>query len=143
MFRGIYFHSVDQKGRIIVPAKYREQLGYKFFITKGFDHCLYIFPTDEWLKFEEKLSKLPVSKKETRKLVRFFLSSAYEAELDKQGRVLLQQDHRGFADIAGDVVLAGVGSKIEIWSKEKWEESALYGDNDEVGQDMDDFDIEF
>ena len=103
----------------------------------------YIFPTDEWLKFEEKLSKLPVSKKETRKLVRFFLSSAYEAELDKQGRVLLQQDHRGFADIAGDVVLAGVGSKIEIWSKEKWEESALYGDNDEVGQDMDDFDIEF
>ena len=122
MFRGVYFHSVDQKGRIIVPAKYREQLGYKFFITKGFDHCLYIFPTDEWLKFEEKLSKLPVSKKETRKLVRFFLSSAYEAELDKQGRVLLQQDHRG---------------------KEKWEESALYGDNDEVGQDMDDFDIEF
>ncbi len=144
MFRSQYSHSVDAKGRLIVPAKYREQLGDKCFITKGFDHCLYIYTTEEWLKFEAKLVALPVSKEGTRKLVRFFLSSAYDVEIDKQGRVLLQQEHREYAGIDKEVVLAGTGSKIEVWSKQKWNE-AVFGEDeiDDIAQSLDDLGIEF
>lgn len=145
MFLGEYNHSIDAKGRLIVPAKFREELGENFIVTKGLDGCLYIYPNDEWKEFEDNLSKLPMGKSDTRKIVRFFLSAATQVELDKQGRILIPGNHREFAGLLKDVVLAGVGKKIEIWSKEKWEETATfdYEEMDDVAERMADLGIEF
>ena len=145
MFLGEYNHSIDAKGRLIVPAKFREGLGESFIVTKGLDGCLYIYPKEEWKEFESKLSTLPVGKSDTRKMVRFFLSSASETEVDKQGRILIQTKHREYAALDKEVVLAGVGKKIEIWSKDKWEETATfsYEDMDEVAERMSDLGIDF
>lgn len=145
MFRDEYSHSIDAKGRLIVPAKYREELGDKFIVTKGLDGCLYIYPNEAWNEFENKLSSLPSGKSDTRKLVRFFMSSASEVELDKQGRILISQKHREYAALEKEVIFAGVGKKIEIWSKEKWEETATFSseDMDEVAERMSDLGIDF
>lgn len=145
MFLGEYNHSIDAKGRLIVPAKFRDELGTDFIVTKGLDGCLYIYPKAEWEEFEAKLSTLPMGKGDIRKMVRFFLSSASQAELDKQGRILISATHREYAKLDKDVVFAGVGKKIEIWSKEKWEESATfdYEDMDEVAERMSDLGIDF
>lgn len=145
MFLGEYNHSIDAKGRLIVPAKFREELGDNFIVTKGLDGCLYIYPNDEWKEFEDNLSKLPMGKSDTRKIVRFFLSAATQVELDKQGRILIPGNHREFAGLFKDVVLAGVGKKIEIWSREKWEETATfdYEEMDDVAERMADLGIEF
>lgn len=145
MFLGEYNHSIDAKGRLIVPAKFREDLGENFIVTKGLDGCLYIYPDNEWKEFEKKLSELPMGKSDIRKMVRFFLSAATQVELDKQGRILIPGTHREFAGLEKDVILAGVGKKIEIWSKEKWEETATfdYEDMDDVAERMADLGIEF
>lgn len=145
MFLGEYSHSIDTKGRIIVPAKFRDELGEKFIVTKGLDGCLYIYTMEEWAAFEDKLGSLPAGKADIRKLVRFFLSSASETEVDKQGRILIQPKHREYAALEKDVILAGVGRKIEIWSKEKWEETATfsYEDMDDVAERMSDLGIDF
>lgn len=145
MFLGEYNHSIDAKGRLIVPAKFREELGNDFIVTKGLDGCLYIYPNKEWEEFESKLSALPMGKSDIRKMVRFFLSSATQAEIDKQGRILIPATHRQYAGIEKDVLFAGVGKKIEIWSKEKWEETATfnYEDMDEVAERMSDLGIDF
>lgn len=145
MFLGEYNHSIDTKGRLIVPAKFREELGNDFIVTKGLDGCLYIYPNKEWEEFEKKLSALPMGKSDIRKMVRFFLSSAVQAEIDKQGRILIPATHRKYAGIEKDVLFAGVGKKIEIWSIEKWEETATfdYEDMDEVAERMSDLGIDF
>lgn len=145
MFLGEYNHSIDAKGRLIVPAKFREELGNDFIVTKGLDGCLYIYPNKEWEEFESKLSSLPMGKSDIRKMVRFFLSSAAQAEVDKQGRILIPASHRTYAGIEKDVLFAGVGKKIEIWSKEKWEATATfdYEDMDEVAERMSDLGIDF
>lgn len=145
MFLGEYNHSIDAKGRLIVPAKFREELGEEFVVTKGLDGCLYIYPNNEWDKFEKKLSELPIGKGDIRKMVRFFLSAATRVEVDKQGRILIPVQHRDFAGLDKDVVFAGVGKKIEIWSKSKWEETATfdYEDMDDVAERMADLGIEF
>lgn len=145
MFLGEYNHSIDAKGRLIVPAKFREELGNDFIVTKGLDGCLYIYPNKEWEEFEKKLSALPMGKSDIRKMVRFFLSSAVQAEIDKQGRILIPAAHRKYAGIEKDVLFAGVGKKIEIWSIEKWEETATfdYEDMDEVAERMSDLGIDF
>lgn len=145
MFLGEYNHSIDAKGRLIVPAKFRELLGNTFIITKGLDGCLYLYPDKEWEEFEQKLSELPMGKSDIRKMVRFFLSSATQVELDKQGRILVPQPHRTFAVIDKDVVFAGVGKKIEIWSKEKWEDCATFDSEDmsDVAERMADLGIDF
>ena len=145
MFLGEYNHSIDSKGRLIVPAKFREGLGDNFIVTKGLDGCLYIYPNDEWSEFEKKLSGLPMGKSDIRKMVRFFLSAATQVEVDKQGRILIPGTHREFAGLEKDVVLAGVGKKIEIWSKSKWDETATfdYEDMDDVAERMSDLGIEF
>ena len=90
MFMGEYSHSIDAKGRLIMPAKFREQLGDEFIVTKSPDKCLYIYSNDDWRVFEEKLATLPITNKETRQFVRFFLAGAADCEVDKQGRFLLQ-----------------------------------------------------
>ena len=121
MFIGEYQHSLDSKNRIIVPSKLREGLGDKFIISKGLDGCLYAYPLDEWIKFEEKLKILPLTNKDARAFVRFFVSGATEVETDKQGRGLIPANLREYAGIEKEIVTIGALNKIEIWSKEKWE----------------------
>ena len=118
---GEYEHSLDIKGRIIMPSKFREDIGDKFIVTKGLDGCLFAFSKDEWKKFEEKLSTLPISNKDARSFTRFFFAGAVECELDKQGRFLISSNLREFAGFIKDVIIVGMNSRIEIWSKEKWE----------------------
>lgn len=138
MFMGEYNHTIDTKGRIIVPAKFREVLGDAFVVTKGLDNCLFVYPDNEWNKFEEKLQTLPLTNKNARQFTRFFLAGAARLEVDKQGRILLPPVLREFAGLEKDVVLVGVASRIEIWSKERWSDSICTYDNDmdEVAENM-------
>ena len=136
MFMGEYNHTIDTKGRLIVPSKFREALGDEFVVTKGLDGCLFVYDNKEWSAFEEKLKALPLMNKESRKFVRFFLAGATNAEVDKQGRILIPSVLREFAELDKDVVLVGVGSRIEIWSKTKWEDASEYDDMEEIAEHM-------
>ncbi len=120
MLIGEYEHSLDVKGRLIMPAKIREDLGEKFIITKGLDGCLFGFSKNEWNNFEEKLKTLPLTNKNARDFVRFFLSGAIECEIDKQGRFLIAGNLREYANLEKEAVIIGVGTRIEIWNKDKW-----------------------
>jgi len=119
---GEYSHTVDNKGRLIFPAKFRDDLGEKFIATKGLDNCLFVYTQEEWAILENKLKQLPLAKPEARAFVRFFFAGAAELEADKQGRVLLPNNLREYAKLDKDVIVIGVSSRIEIWSKEAWEE---------------------
>ncbi len=120
MLIGEYEHSLDAKGRLIMPSKLRDDMGEKFVITKGLDGCLFGFSQSEWENFETKLKALPLTNKNARDFVRFFLSGAMECELDKQGRFLIPNNLRTVAGLEKEVVTVGVGTRIEIWNKEKW-----------------------
>ncbi len=120
MLIGEYEHSLDAKGRLIMPAKLREDMQEKFIITKGLDGCLFGFSQKEWANFEEKLKTLPLTNKNARDFVRFFLSGAMECEIDKQGRFLISSNLREYANMEKDVVIIGVGTRLEIWNREKW-----------------------
>ena len=120
MLIGEYEHSLDAKGRLIMPAKLREDIGEKFIITKGLDGCLFGFSQNEWNNFEEKLKTLPLTNKNARDFVRFFLSGAIECEIDKQGRFLIASNLREYANLEKEAVITGVGTRIEIWNKDKW-----------------------
>ena len=122
MLIGEYIHSLDSKGRLIMPAKLREDMGEKFIITTGLDGCLFGFSMPEWKQFEDKLKTLPITNKNARNFLRFFLSGATECELDKQGRFLIASKLRAVAALDKDVAIIGAGTRIEIWNKEKWEE---------------------
>ena len=115
MFMGEYNHTIDAKGRLIIPAKFREPLGEEFVLTRGLDGCLYIYPMDEWEAFEEKLRALPLTNKDARAFSRFFVAGATTCELDKQGRILVPQTLREFAGLEKDVILAGNLSRVEVW----------------------------
>lgn len=141
MLMGEFNHSVDPKGRIIIPARLREQLGECFVVSKGLDGCLFAFPTAEWLKFETKLQALPLTNKDARKFSRYFLAGAAEVELDKQGRALIPQTLRDAAGLTRDVVLCGVGNRVEIWDKDLWNDTSRYDDMDEVAANMADLGI--
>ena len=138
MFMGENSHTIDAKGRIIVPAKFRESLGDNIVVTKGLDNCLFVYTSEDWRKFEEKLRTLPLTNKDARKFTRFFLAGAAEMEIDKQGRILIPSVLREFAALEKDVVLVGVGSRIEIWDKARWNESiSIYDDDmEEVAENM-------
>ncbi len=137
MFMCEYSHSLDAKGRLIMPAKFRDVLGDVFVVCKGLDHCLYVYSNEDWDAFEKQLAGLPLTNKEARQFVRFFLSGASQVEVDKMGRILLPTSLRAFAGLEKDVVLAGVGHRIEIWDKDKWESESLDGDMDEITGMMD------
>lgn len=122
MFIGEYQHALDAKNRMIIPSKLRDNLGNKFVITKGLDGCLYIYPLKEWEVLEEKLKSLPLTNKDARAFVRFFFSGACEIELDKQGRGVIPQNLKEYAKIEKEIISIGVLTRIEIWSKEKWQE---------------------
>lgn len=121
MLIGEYRHTLDSKGRVIIPAKFRQELGERFVITKGLDGCLFIYPLGEWERVESKLRQLPINKKDARTFERFFFSGAVECEIDSQGRVLIPQNLREYAGIIEDVIIIGVSSRLEIWSKSNWE----------------------
>lgn len=132
MLIGEYEHSLDVKGRLIMPAKLREDMGEKFIITKGLDGCLFGFSQNEWTNFEEKLKTLPLTNKNARDFVRFFLSGAIECELDKQGRFLIASNLREYANMEKDVAIIGVGTRLEIWDREKWK---AYNSDENISAD--------
>ena len=155
MFMGEYSHSLDGKGRLIIPSKFREALGDRFVITRSLDPskfrealgdrfvitrsldpCLCIYTMEDWEKFVSRLNSLPYNVKKQRQLVRFFLSGANEAEPDKQGRVLIPGNLREAAGIDKDVVLVGVGSRIEIWSRGSWEENMSSDEINDIAEEM-------
>ena len=136
MFKGEYNHTIDPKGRLIIPSRFRELLGEEFVITKGLDGCLSIYPQKEWESFEEKLRALPLTNKNARTLTRFFVAGACTCELDKQGRILVPQTLREFAGLDKDVVLAGNLNRIEVWSKEAWAKNCDFDDMDSIAEGM-------
>ncbi|MDR2940563.1 MAG: division/cell wall cluster transcriptional repressor MraZ [Clostridiales bacterium] len=120
MLLGEYNHSIDPKGRVIIPAKFREVLGDNFIITKGLDKCLFIYSLGEWGILHEKVKSLPITDVNARKFVRFFFGGAVDVQVDKQGRVFLPQNLRSYANIEKDIVTIGVSNRAEIWGKENW-----------------------
>ena len=122
VFIGEYQHVLDPKGRVIMPSKFREGLGEKFVVTKGLDHCLFVYPQNEWQELERKLRTLPLTSKDARAFTRFFFAGATECELDKQGRILIPANLREYAELTKELVIIGVASRVEIWSKEKWDD---------------------
>ncbi len=142
MFTGEYRHSVDTKGRVIMPAKFRETLGNKFFLTRGLDGNLQIYSYNEWMKVCEKLSSLPtLVDKNSRALSRHLLSGCVECEVDKQGRILIPSSLRISAKIDKDVVVIGNGNKVEIWSSEVWDGYIDEIDTDQIAKNLCDLGI--
>ncbi len=136
MLIGEYEHSLDVKGRIIMPSKLRQDMGEKFIVTKGLDGCLFAFSQGEWLNFESKLKSLPLSDKNARNFVRFFLSGATECELDKQGRFLLPSNLRVAANLEKEVIIIGVGTRLEIWDKQTWNKCDEDISVDDIAENM-------
>jgi len=145
MFIGEYNHSVDVKNRLSIPAKFREKLGETFYITKGLDHCLFIFSTEEWLVFEDKLRALPLSNKKARAFARSFFAGASECTLDKQGRILIPATLIAYAEIDKEVYINGAGARIEIWDSAKWQNYNEFTSSnmDELAEDMESLGINF
>ncbi|WP_213423352.1 division/cell wall cluster transcriptional repressor MraZ [Bhargavaea massiliensis] len=143
MFMGEYQHTVDTKGRLIIPAKFRDDLDGGFVVTRGLDKCLFAYTMDEWKRLEEKLKALPVTKKDARAFTRFFFSGATEVELDKQGRVNLPANLLSYAGLEKDCVVLGVSSRIEIWAREAWEGYFEESEDsfNEIAENLIDFDI--
>ena len=133
MFMGEYNHTIDAKGRLIIPAKYREELGEAFVITNGNDGCLNIYTEEAWETFLGKLQLLP-SNRDKREIIRAFVSQANPVELDKQGRILIPPALREHAGLKKDVVLAGAIDKIEVWDKDNWEEATNISDIDDISE---------
>lgn len=121
MFDGEFYHTLDAKGRLILPARFREELGGSFMITRGLDGCLFVYTQLEWQALDEKLQKLPLINKGARELTRFFHAGVTQCEPDKQGRILVPAGLRTYADLKKEVCMVGVGKHIEIWDKERWE----------------------
>ncbi len=139
-FKGSYSHSIDARGRIIIPSELRERLGEKFVITTGFDSCLYVYPEDEWENIENRCREISLTAKEARRFARFFIGNARDCEIDKQGRVLIKPGLREYAGIKEEVELVGMLDRIEIWDKERWQqendEYVEANDTDEMAEYM-------
>lgn len=134
--KGEYLHSIDAKGRLIMPAKIRDDLGESFVVTKGLDGCLFVYPKSAWQVLEEKIKSLPLSK--SRDLQRFFFSSAMDCSLDSQGRILISANLRDFANLSKDVTVIGVSERAEIWDSAKWGEYNSDITLDEIENAMED-----
>lgn len=125
MFMGEFQHSIDDKGRLIIPAKFRDGLGASFVVTRGLDNCLFVYPRSEWETIEAKLKSLPFTRADARAFSRFFFSGATECDLDKQGRANIPNNLREYAKLNRDCVVIGVSGRVEIWAKEVWEDYTL------------------
>ncbi|MFA8437596.1 division/cell wall cluster transcriptional repressor MraZ [Pueribacillus sp. YX66] len=143
MFMGEYEHNIDEKGRMIVPAKFRDELGSTFVLTRGLDQCIFGYPLEEWKVLENKLKSLPFTKKDARAFTRFFFSGATECQLDKQGRVNIAPTLRKYAQLEKECTIIGVSNRIEIWSTALWEK--YYSDSEdsfgEIAESLIDFEM--
>ncbi len=143
MFTGEYQHTLDGKGRVIIPSRLRDGLGDRFMVTRGFEKCLFVYPNSEWVRLEQKLKHLPFTKSDSRKFKRLFFSGAMEVEADKQGRVLIPQNLREYASIEKEVMFIGVSNYVEVWNETAWKE--YFGEaNDnyeEIAEELVDFDL--
>ena len=137
MFYGEYLHTIDRKGRLILPSKFRDSAKSnfidRFYITRGLDKCLFMFSEEEWHNQEQRFRSLPVTKQQARTFNRLYFSGAVEIIADKQGRILIPQFLKDFAGIKRDVMIIGVSNRIEIWAKEKWQE--FYENNQSTFED--------
>lgn len=122
MFIGEYHHTIDEKGRIIIPAKFREELGNHFIVTRGIENCLFVYSYENWTKITNKLNSLPFTQRDARTFNRFFLSGATEVELDKQGRINLPTPLVQYAALTKDCVVIGTGDRLEVWSEQTWDQ---------------------
>lgn len=140
---GEFQHNVDVKGRIIVPSKFREDLGEYFVLTRGLDKCLFAYPLDEWKLLENKLKKLPLTKKDARAFTRFFFSGAVECEVDKQGRINIPQPLRKYAGLEKECAVIGVSNRVEFWAEDTWEDYFSESEDSfaEIAENLMDFDI--
>ena len=136
MLIGEYEHTIDAKGRLSMPSKLRRDMGEAFIVTKGLDGCLFPFSQDEWKNFETKLKALPLSDKNARNFVRFFLAGATECEIDKQGRFLIPSNLREAGKLEKEAVIIGVGTRLEIWNKEVWTSKDEEISADEIAENM-------
>jgi MraZ protein len=143
MFMGEHLHSIDEKGRMIIPAKFREELGTTFVLTRGLDQCVFGYPQEEWEHLEKKLKALPFTKKDARAFTRFFFSGATECQLDKQGRVNIASPLRQYAKLEKECVVIGVSNRIEIWEKSIWENYFVKSEESfgEIAESIMDFDL--
>jgi len=141
---GEYQHSIDEKGRLTIPARFREELGAAFVITRGLDQCLFVYPSSEWGVLEQKLKSLSLMKSDARAFTRFFFSGAVECELDKQGRVNLPKNLTEHAKLDKDCVVIGVSSRVEIWSKAVWEDYSQKSEEsfNEIAEKLVDFNFD-
>lgn len=121
MFLGEFYHSLDGKGRIILPSKFRKALADGLVVTKGMEKCLFIVSKTDWSELEAKIRSLPLTKKDARQFSRFFFAGATEEVLDKQGRVLIPFSLRDYAELKREIVIIGVAGRLEVWSKKSWE----------------------
>lgn len=138
MFSGEYNHSIDEKGRLIIPSKFRYELGEKFVLTRGLDGCICVYPMGEWEAFETKLRSLPLTNSNARKVIRFLIGGAENCSLDKSGRVLVPAALREYANLSKDVVITGTLERIEIWDKAKWEEACSFDDVEAIAESISD-----
>ncbi|EOS60458.1 protein MraZ [Firmicutes bacterium M10-2] len=138
---GEFAHNIDRKGRLILPAKFREELGERVVVNRGLDGCLYVYTLAQWQIVYEKLSKLPTTKKDARKYQRLMLSKASECELDGQGRILIPTNLIKIAGLEKECMIVGVANHIEIWAKPKWElmEEDEDGSFEEIAESLSDF----
>ena len=130
MLLGEYNNKLDDKGRVSVPAKFRDDLGHSFIVTKGLDNCLFAYSKEEWATFEAKLKSLPLTNTNARNFIRFFFAGATECETDKQGRINIPQNLREYAGLSKEVFIVGVSTRVEIWDKDKWLEYTDKGNMD-------------
>ncbi len=122
MLMGEYRHSIDDKGRLIIPSKFRYELGEKFIVTRGLDKCLFVYSLGEWDKIVKRLKSLPFTNKDARNFTRFFLSGATECEFDRQGRINITSPLVSYADLSKQCVIIGANDRLEIWSSDLWDE---------------------
>ena len=134
MLMGEYHHTIDDKGRLIIPAKFRDDLGDTFVITRGLENCLFVFSSSEWNKFTKNLNTLPFTRKNARNFSRFLLSGATVTEFDRQGRINITSPLISYADLKKECVIIGVGDRLEIWASEKWNE--FYETNKDAMSDI-------
>ena len=138
MFMGEYNHTIDAKGRVIVPSKFRETLGDEFVVTKGLDGCLFVYDNNEWAAFEEKLKSLPITNKDARQFVRFFLAGAASVEVDKQGRITIPAYFMDAAEFDREIFILGTGRHVEFWNPAVWDamEAQELSDADDLKVEM-------
>ena len=134
MLMGEYHHNIDEKNRLIIPSKFRYELGEKFIVTRGLDGCLFVYPLDEWVQITNQLNTVPFTKKDARAFSRFFLSGATECEFDRQGRINIPAPLITYANLKKECVIIGVNDRLEIWSKDLWEK--FFNDNEEALSDI-------